>query len=239
MQLREGTLLNGRVVHAQPAQGFRSGLEPVLLAASVPARDGDPVLEAGSGAGAGLLCLAARVPGISGEGWERDAALAALARENAAASGLTGLDFVAGDILSISGSPRFAHAFTNPPYHNANGTPSPHPARANAKTADEGLFSDWIAAMARVLLPRGTLTLSVPSAAIPACLAGFARAQCGSVSLLPLWPRAQRPAKLVLLRALRGGRAPFRQLPGLVLHDNGGLAPGVEGILRHSEPLTF
>lgn len=239
MEPRAGTLLGGRVVHAQPAQGFRSGLEPVLLAASIPARAGDAVLEAGSGAGAGLLCLAARVPGINGEGWERDPELAALAAANAAASGLAGLRFVAGDILAVSGPPRFAHAFANPPYHRADGTASPNPARAVAKVAEDGLFAAWTMAMTRVLRPRGTLTVSVPAAVVPACLAAFAAAKCGSICLLPLWPREGRDAKLVLLRARREGRGPFRVLPGLQLHDARGLTARAEEVLRHAQALDF
>jgi tRNA1(Val) A37 N6-methylase TrmN6 len=71
-----GGLLNGRVTYRQFAAGHRSGFEPVLLAASVPAKTGQCVLEAGTGAGAALLCLSARVPGITGYGLERDAATA-------------------------------------------------------------------------------------------------------------------------------------------------------------------
>jgi tRNA1Val (adenine37-N6)-methyltransferase len=52
MVTTEGHLLGGRIRYRQPDTGFRSGLEPVLLAASVPARPGEHVLEAGTGAGA-------------------------------------------------------------------------------------------------------------------------------------------------------------------------------------------
>ena len=54
MEVTQGHLLGGRVRYAQPRSGFRSGIEPVLLAAAVPARPGERVLEAGSGAGAAL-----------------------------------------------------------------------------------------------------------------------------------------------------------------------------------------
>ena len=50
---------------SQPAQGFRSGLDAVMLAAAVPAREDSDVLEIGRGAGAASLCLAARVPGCA------------------------------------------------------------------------------------------------------------------------------------------------------------------------------
>jgi tRNA1(Val) A37 N6-methylase TrmN6 len=94
----EDHLLGGRVGYAQPRHGFRSGIEPVLLAAAVPARPGERVLEGGTGAGAGLLCLAARVRGIQGVGIERDATIAALARRNALANGWDRLSFVVADV---------------------------------------------------------------------------------------------------------------------------------------------
>ena len=84
-----------------PGAGFRSGIEPVLLAAAIPARPGARVLEGGSGAGAALLCLAARVPGVHGLGIEQDPALVALARQNAAANGWPDLRFMAADIASL------------------------------------------------------------------------------------------------------------------------------------------
>ena len=73
-----GNLLGGRVSYAQPARGFRSGIEPVLLAAAIPARPGERILEGGSGAGAALLCLAARVGQVQGVGIEQDPALASI-----------------------------------------------------------------------------------------------------------------------------------------------------------------
>ncbi len=90
METTDGYLLGGRVRYAQPKAGFRSGIEPVLLAAAIPARPGEHVLEAGTGAGAGLLCLAARVPGLTGVGIERDPGLTAIAAANGVANGFSG-----------------------------------------------------------------------------------------------------------------------------------------------------
>ena len=49
------SLLGGRVPYVQPTHGHRSGIEPVLLAASIPARAGHMVLEGGAGAGAATV----------------------------------------------------------------------------------------------------------------------------------------------------------------------------------------
>jgi tRNA1Val (adenine37-N6)-methyltransferase len=222
MEMTEGTLLGGRVAYAQPAAGFRSGIEPVLLAAAIPARPGQTVLEAGTGAGAALLCLTARVPGVIGLGVERDPALAALAAGNARANGMHGMHLIAADLAALPLRLGCDHAFANPPYHGQGGTPSPVEQRQLAKQADGALFARWTAAMAGVLRRRGTLTLIVPAAAVPACLAALRACDCPPEGLLPFWPKPGAGAKLVLLRGVKAGRGPFRILPGLVLHQPGG-----------------
>lgn len=229
-----GHLLGGRVRHAQPAAGHRTGIEPVLLAASIPARPGERVLEGGTGSGAGLLCLAARVPGVAGIGIERDPSMAALARANLAANGFSALGILAGDIATLRPEGRFDHAFANPPWHAA-GTPSPDPGKEAAKRVAPDLFALWAARLAAPLRHRGTLTFVVAAGTVPECLAAFAAAGCGSPALLPLWPRAGVGAKLVLLRGVKGGRGPFRLLPGLALHAaDGGFTAEAEAVLRHA-----
>lgn len=237
MQTTEGTLLGGRVRHAQPVAGHRTGLEPVLLAAAVPARPGERVLEGGTGSGAALLCLAARVPGLRGVGVERDPAMAALACANAAANGFDGLDVVAGDVTALRLDGVFDHALANPPWHGT-GTASPESLKETAKRGAPGLIAAWARALAAPLRHRGTLSLIVAAPALPAALAALAAAGCGSPAVLPLWPRAGRPAGLVLVQGIKGGRGPCRVLPGLVLHaDGGGFTTAAEAVLRGGEAL--
>jgi tRNA1(Val) A37 N6-methylase TrmN6 len=236
----DGQLLGGQVSYAQPKQGFRSGIEPVLLAASVPARPGEGVLEGGTGAGATLLCLAARVPGLRCVGVERDPGLVSLARRNAAANIRAGLSFIEADMGALPDTGMFDHGCANPPYHPAAGTPSPSAARAAAKRGGSAMLHLWAAALARRLRPRGTLTFILAAATFPDCMAAFDSAGCPVVAMLPLWPRVGRPAKLVLVRGVKCGRAPFRLLPGLVLHDAaGGFTEGAEAILRHGQTLVL
>ncbi len=93
------TFLDGRVKVAQFDSGFRSGLDAVMLAAVVPAKDGESALELGAGSGAASLCLEARVPGVIIIGVERDAELAALANRNAASNNAKAR-FVSADIFA-------------------------------------------------------------------------------------------------------------------------------------------
>lgn len=235
--LIEGTLLGGRVRYAQLDTGYRTGLEPVLLAASVPASRGDHVLEAGTGAGAGLLCLAARLGGLTGLGLERDPALAAVAAANLQANAHTGIQAACADLLEWHPDRVFDHAFANPPWHDPGGTPSPDIGRAAAKRASPGLLGAWTAALAAALRPRGTLSLIVPAACLGEAVVALTTAKCAEVTVIPLWPRAGSAAKLVILRGVRLGRGPCTMLPGLTLHADAGYSAAAEAVLRHGAAL--
>jgi len=233
-----GHLLDGQVKYAQPRDGFRTGIEPVLLAAAVPARAGDLVLEAGTGAGAALLCLAARVAGVFGLGLEIDPELALIAAGNAASNHFDGTRFAVADVERPPLTGGVDHVFANPPYHPENGTRSPNRSRDTAKRADDGLVGRWAMAMAAVLRPRGTLTVILPCGKITECLGAMAAGGCACDAIVPLWPMAGRAAKLLLIQGIKSGRAATRLLPGLTLHAaNGTYTPEADAILRSHAPL--
>jgi tRNA1(Val) A37 N6-methylase TrmN6 len=219
MNVTADTFIGGRVLVRQMENGFRSGLDAVMLAASIPAGESDEVLELGAGAGAASLCLARRTGG-SVFGIEIDPALAALADENAAENELAArVHFVAGDALDVPGELRrsFEHVMCNPPFHDDDGLISPDAARARA-LQDNGALASWLTAGMKRAVSNGTFT-----AILRADRMGEALSVLGArgVSVFPLWPRAGGAAKRVLVRAVKGSCAPFALLPGLVLHDEG------------------
>nr|WP_294544025.1 methyltransferase [uncultured Rhodopila sp.] len=234
-----GHLLGGRLRYAQPESGFRSGIEPVLLAASIPARAGQHVLEAGTGAGAALLCLCARVPGVRTVGIEIDGALAQVAQENARANGFSSCEIIAGAVETAALAQPFDHALANPPYHAPDGTLSPVAARETAKRGSDALMHVWIARLGAALRSRGSLTLIVQAGMVPACLAAMTEAGTPCTAIFPLWPKAGRPARLVLLRGIRQARAQMRLMPGLVLHQpDGSFTREAQAVLREGTELA-
>jgi tRNA1(Val) A37 N6-methylase TrmN6 len=233
LSVTHGTLLDGRVHYAQPKTGYRTGLEPVILAACIPARAGDTVLEAGTGAGAGLLCLTTRVTGVRGLGIERDAGQAALARANASANGFAGITVVQDDLLAWQPDGVFDHAFANPPWHDAGGTASPNALRRGSKQARPGLLAEWVLAMARGLRHRGTVTLILPAARLADGMAALAGACGDDIRLLPLWPKSGVAAKIIVLQGVAGGHGASTVCPGLVLHGaDGAYTDAAQAILR-------
>lgn len=235
-----GHLLGGRVRYVQPRLVFRSGIEPVLLAASIPARPRDTVLEAGTGAGAALLCLSARVRDVAAIGVEADDAMARQAAENASANGFSGISIVSGRIEYAALAGPFDHVLANPPYHPADGTQSALPSRDLAKRGSVGLIAEWIARMSGLLRRRGTMTLIVPSGLVPACLAAMGAEDSPCSAIFPLWPKAGRPAKLVLLRGIRQGRTPMSLMQGLVLHQaDGRFTEAAQAVLKDGTGLDI
>jgi len=240
LELTNGTLLGGRVRYAQPARGFRNGIEPVLLAASVKARPGQRVVEAGTGAGAALLCLTARIGGLGCTGIERDAGLSDLARANAVANDAP-VEIVTADVTAgLPAGPRYDHAIANPPWHRDNATASPDPMRDHAKRGRPGLVAAWALALASLLRPGGTLTMILPATCIGQAFAAFTEGDCGGRVLAPLWPKPGRAAKIVLIHGVRQGRGTDRIMPGLVLHQPcGTFTDATEAILRGGAAWAF
>ena len=237
----EDRLLGGRVLLRQPRLGLRAGLDAVLLAAGIPARAGQTVLEAGCGSGAGFLCLATRVPGLRIVAVERDPALAALAVANAAANGIAA-EVITGDIRDPALARRLPpcdHAFANPPFWPAGTTP-PEPRRGTMTHATEGAarLADWARFLATPLARRGSLSLILPAAHLDGGMAALAAAGCAGTRLLPFWPREGLPAKRMLLQSRRGSRGPASIAPGLVLHAGAGFTPAAEAVLRDAAALA-
>jgi tRNA1(Val) A37 N6-methylase TrmN6 len=219
MNVTTDTFIGGRVLVRQMESGFRSGLDAVMLAASIPAQESDEVLELGAGAGAASLCLARRA-GCSVFGIEIDPALTVLADENAAENELsTRVRFVAGDALDVPGELRrsFEHVMCNPPFHDGDGLTSPDAGRARA-LQDSGALASWLAAGLKRVVSNGTFTAILRADRLTEALSALGER---GVSVFPLWPRAGEAAKRVLVRAVKGSRAPFALLPGLVLHGEG------------------
>lgn len=230
------TFLDGRVKARQPETGFRSGTDAVLLAAAVPARAGEATLELGAGAGTASLCLAARVTGLVLTGVEIDPALAALAQENAATSGVAAR-FVAADIFALPPALKRDHdqVFANPPFHGEGAAP-PDPARARA-LMDEGSLPQWLSIGLQRTVSGGFFTVILRADRLAEALAAL---PARGVNILPLWPRTGMAAKRVILLARKGSRAPMGLLAGLALHDaEGRYTPEAETVLRDGAQLAM
>jgi tRNA1(Val) A37 N6-methylase TrmN6 len=240
----EDRLLDGRVRLRQPFRGYRAGMDAALLAAACDAKPGQRVLEAGCGPGAALLAAAARRPGTRFTGVEREAEALALAQENIALNGLADrVEVIGGDVaqrFSTLGLAPFDATLANPPFFDDPAAlRGPAPEKAAAWMADEGLMA-WTEFLGKAVREGGTVTV-IHRADRLADLLGLLAPKCGSFQVRPVHPFADAPAKRVLVRAIKTGKAPLLLLPPLVLHDRGGPKhrPEVEAILRGEAALPW
>ena len=231
----ENALLGGRVRLRQPVKGYRAGMDAALLAASISAQPGQRVLEAGCGAGAVLMQIAARRPGVRLTGLERDSAMAALARENATLNGAEATILegdVAAGFRALELDP-FDWGISNPPFFDDPGAlRAPSPGKRGAWMADDGLAA-WTGFLLKAVREGGRIVM-IHRADRLADLLALLGEKAGSFAVRGIHPYADEPAKRVLVSAVKTGKAPLRLLPPLVLHDRTGAkhTPEAEAILR-------
>ncbi len=244
VDVRESLLLGGRVRLLQPAVGYRAGMDAALLAAAIHSQPGERIIEAGCGPGAALLQAARRAPQSLFIGVERDAAALALAQRNITLNAMDATAAaVAGDVdrrfAALDLAP-FDAAFANPPFFDdPTGLRGPHPAKREAWLADGGLEA-WTQFLLKAVREGGRIVV-IHRADRLADLLALLGAGAGSFRIRPIHPFADQPAKRVLVRAIKTGRAPLALLPPLVIHERGGGKHTLEAdaILRGEEALGW
>lgn len=242
--ISEDRLLGGRILLRQAVGGYRAGMDAALLAAACDATEGACVLEAGCGPGGALLAAAVRRPGARFVGLERDPAAAELARANVESNALAArVSIVEGDValpFKALGLPPFDAVMANPPFFDDPGAlRAPAPAKRGAWMADGGLAA-WTGFLLKAVREGGSITLIHRADRLADILALLAP-KAGSFQVRPIHSHADAPAKRVLVRAIKTGRAPLQLLPALVLHPRVGAkhTAEAEAILRGESDLPW
>jgi tRNA1(Val) A37 N6-methylase TrmN6 len=188
------------------------------------------VVDFGAGVGAAGLALAKRVAGIKLVMVEIDEALAALALDNAASNAIAA-EVAVLDVVSTPEA--FAAAgltpdsvdrvLMNPPFNDSvRHRASPDKAREIAHVATVTTLETWVHAARRILKSGGVLTLIWRADGLGEVLTALGRG-FGSLAILPVHGDVAAPAIRVLIRAIKGGKAPLRIHGGLMLNDEQGV----------------
>ncbi len=222
----EDAFLGGKLLLRQPRSGHRVGHDAMLLAAATAAEPGQRVVDFGAGVGAAGLAVARRVAAINLALVEIDNGLAELARGNAARNAISAQIIVldvtaAASAFAAAGLPGDSAdvVLMNPPFNDpSRHRASPQKAREIAHVATATTLADWIGAARRTLKSGGALTLIWRADGLAGVLAALERG-FGSVAILPIHGDSEAPAIRVLVRAIKGGRAPTCLYPALMLND--------------------
>src|SRR5215472_5702263 len=187
----EDRLLGGRVRLRQPAEGYRAAIDPVFLAAAVPAEPHQLVLDVGCGAGAAMLCLAARVPHSRVVGLETQRELVRLAGDNAILNQMEArVSVMIGDLLHAP--PRlspgtFDHVMANPPHiERGRSVPATAPGKTEATVEGAADLAAWVRFALAMVRSKGSITFIHRADRIDALL-GEITGRAGEVVVYPLW----------------------------------------------------
>lgn len=236
----------GRFTLVQPkGAGHRSGIDAMLLAATVPKGFSGHAADLGAGAGAAGLAVASRCPDAQVKLIERDPAMAAFARKSldhesnqALASRLSVLESdvaLTGKARRDAGlaDNRFDAAIMNPPFNDPGDRQTPDAAKAAAHVMPDGLFDAWLRTAAAILKPGGLVAVIARPQSLSDILAAM-DGRFGGLRLTPVHPRANEAAIRLLVTGIKGSRARLSLEPPLVLHgaEGNSFLPSAEAIIN-------
>ncbi len=212
---------------AQPESGYRFSMDPVLLASHIHPKPHERILDIGCGCGVMPLILARNHLNIHVIGVEIQRELSAFAttniKKNNLAHQITLLNEDIREIFPADLGGAVDRIISNPPYKKANsGRINPDPQKAMARH-DISLDLDTLfACSARLLKPKGTITIIFPAGRLQDISDRMGAHAFGLECLKSIHTRKDRPAKLVLVSGRKNGKQPCRILPPLIIQDPSG-----------------
>lgn len=213
---------------AQPAEGYRFSLDPLLLAAFARPKKNARMADLGTGCGVAALAALLTHPG-AGEalGFDIDPAMTEAAQANAKHLGLSDRFQVRlADVRHVRGvlhPESFQLVLANPPYRRlGTGQTCLNAERNRARFEAQAELEDFLSAASWLLVNRGSLALVFPAARLPELMLGCQHGKLSPKRLRFVHSRLNEPAKLVLVDAVKNAGAGLMVEPPLVLYEGRG-----------------
>lgn len=230
-------LLGGRFFLEQPAVGYRVAVDTLLVAAAVPARAQERVLDLGCGAGGVMLALSARVPGVRVSGIEIQHDFAVLCERNIRRNEkCETLDVLEGAVekLPEHWKGAFDGVVMNPPFHDAlRHDASPRCATQKAKMDKGGEIDIWLGSACYALKEGGSVTM-ICRADRQEEMIQKANVFFGKLLVKPIQTKQDGTCKRFVLRGLKGGEKSVTLCAPFVSY-----ALSADDVLRHAQELLF
>jgi tRNA1(Val) A37 N6-methylase TrmN6 len=219
--------LGGAVRIIQPSTGYRFAVDSILLARFAAERPVVRALDLGCGAGVVGLCLLALEGARDVLGIDIQEEMIDRARRATEWNGFGGrARFESGDVRVRPGvlpAGAFELVVSNPPYRPVrSGHVSPVVSTALSRHEIACGLPDVVAAARRALARGGHLCLVFPASRLAALVSAVRAGGVEPKVLRLVHPRAEEPASLVLLRAVKGAKEGLEVRAPLFLHDRAG-----------------
>ncbi|MEZ5871835.1 MAG: methyltransferase [Nitratireductor sp.] len=233
VETRRDAFFRGRFEVLQPVRGgHRAGSDALLLAASLPEGARGHLADLGSGVGVAGIAAAVANPLIEVLLVEIDPLMKRLAVESlqlpanrmlhGRVTALQADATLSGEKRTASGlaNNAFDHVIMNPPYNHSGQRISPDELRSLAHSMGEGGLDPWLRTAAAILKPGGMMHMIWRTERIGDVIAGC-QGRFGGLIILPLHAREGEAASRIIIRAIRGSKAPVSIATGVVLHGDG------------------
>lgn len=220
----------------QNPEKFCFGMDAVFLTEFAHAREGDRLLDLGTGNGILPILMEAKYHCAELTGLEIQADSADMAARSAALNGLSDkIHIVVGDIReadAIFQPASFDCITCNPPYMiGKHGITNPYEPKAIARHEILCTFEDVAYQAARLLKPGGHFFLVHRPFRLAELMAGLVRHKLEPKRMQLVHPYADREPNMVLLEAVRGGRSGMRvEKPLIVFQEPGVYMPEIRKI---------
>ena len=222
----EDLQLKGLVL-LQKKQGFRFGMDAVLLAHFAAIREQDTVVDFGTGNGILPLLLIGRNKGTRFFGIEIQETSADLARRtmmlNQLEDRVSILHADAGDAEQFFSPCSVDRIICNPPYGQPGSTlRSPFSDRAIARSQQQETLRRFFTAGFRILRGRGTFSLVYPAPQMLYVMELLQACHLEPKRFQLVYPSADRPANLVLLEAVKDAKPTLHPMRPMIIYEQNG-----------------
>jgi len=236
-------ILDGRLRIIQRKRGYRFSLDALLIAHFADLRNGDDLIDLGTGSGIISLILAQRFRCGRVLGIEIQDELVAIAKRNVVLNGLAGrIEILRGDVRcpeTLCGPQSFSAAVFNPPYRRLrSGRTNSDSEKAVARHEIEGTVADFLAAAVYTLRPEGRVYAIYPAVRMAELISRMRECRIEPKRLRMVHSRLDAGAEFVLVEGVKGGREGLNVAPPLFIYqDTGDYTPEMTEIL--SDLSTF
>ncbi len=212
----------------QSEEGFRYGIDAVLLSGFAKVKAGERVLDMGTGTGILPILLAAKTQGESFTGLEIQEKSADMAARSVRYNGLEDrIRIVQGDMreaAAIFGPASFDVVVSNPPYMTGNhGLLNPQAAKAIARHEILCSLEELVRETAAVLTSRGRFYLVHRPFRLAEIMGMLMRYGLEPKRMQLVYPYVDREPNLVLLEACKGGNPRIRVDKPLIVYEKPGV----------------
>lgn len=211
----------------QSDSGYRYSLDSILLANFCAFHSGARVLDLGSGCGIITIILSKLWPETNFTGIEIQAELNDLAIKNQRLNDISvNLNFINGDIKKIMDYfdyKSFDYVISNPPYRKkGTGRININQIEANAKHELTVKLEDFLNAGAKLLKPKGSLYLIYTAERMAELINKLIMYKIEPKIVRFIHPKKGYESNMVLIKAIKGGKAGTRVMPPLFVYSKAG-----------------